>query len=98
MTSNNEKEKFKRLAKNIEKRTVDFYNAVGGHDVSSVEEIPTEQLLFIKAFDYLEMIKPLISVDLKSGKSRAAIALKYCIREDYVRTIGRKLGFYSKRK
>jgi len=73
------------------------YFREGDNKVDNYDDIPIEAIKYLSAFTYLELITPFVCKDLQLGKKIGQIQTTYRITKVEARSLGIKLGYYTRR-
>lgn len=69
---------------------VEAYNIVAGQDARTLEDVPDQALNFLGCVKYNSLIEPLVLRDLREGMRVMAIARRYVVDRQVVRTVKTK--------
>lgn len=83
-------DEYKQILRRHETVIVEAYNIIAQASVESLEEIPDQALHFLGNVKYNALVEPLVLRDLRNGMRIMAIARRYVVDRQVVRTVKKK--------
>jgi hypothetical protein len=75
-----------------------YYNYITDSDVSMLNEIPEDKILFLSSFSREELCRPFIISCIQQDMSIKQVSIRYGISVHVIRGIGRNQYLYSPRR
>lgn len=85
-------------ARRYEQMIVRYYNIIADANADTLADIPDRARRVLDCLEYIEIVRPLIAIDLQNNVDSQVICNRYGVKRSTVRGVGRKHGVYARRR